>query len=203
MCFFYSPCSKKYFPQSPEDATRNYQREIYYTTLAGRLGKPNPHLKEFAVASREIRPYGKIIKRWNLLEKSPVVTDEKQYVFNQAFEIKDIPGTAVLVLNSDVGELMCEACKKSNAKCDHVAIDDQGNLKNFHSYTKAKLVNFSFTEKNGKSKDIRIFRVDTGEELKLANERYSISIDPGSAKILFIGTPENAARIHQWYKPLR
>ncbi len=199
MCFMYVPCSKKYCPNSPEDSVRNYRREIFSMNLADRSNKPTPYLDEFAEAGREIRSYGKIIKRWTQSPEPLVVTNAKKYIFNKAFDVEGIPGKAILILNSDVGTLLCDRCKTKKNQCDHMYIDQQGKIKYFHPFAGPQKVTFSFLKNKAPAKGTGVFCVDSGLELKPNGDLYEITIKPGAGKILFVGTSENAAGIHKLY----
>jgi len=201
MCFSYDPYSRKYNPDSPLDAVQNYRTERFYVDLAVRPGTPNQHFEEFAETVGEVRSYDNILPCLTIRSTTPLEREIGHDLFARAFEIEGFDGEVLIVHNANVGYLLCPECKgQSLQSCEHVFIDDHGELKYFVPQTKSNTANLTLAKSAG---NISIFDIATGEPLQRNGRAYLTDIQPGGAKLLYVGTRETANAIHRLYLPER
>jgi len=76
---------------------------------------------------------------------------------------------------------------------DIARIDDEGNLLDFVPETKPRDIEFSpsYMEPH-----FKVIDLESGKELQKLNDGYSIFINPGSGKFLFIGHENEAKKLH-------
>jgi hypothetical protein len=157
-------------------------------TLAGRPGKPNPQLAEFKDASREIRKYERIITQMNKLPTSPIMTNSQKRFYNCAFSIPKINGKVIVIHNGNVGIGPANNAYVYKETAD-VKIDDDGNLLGYKAFDKPMKARFEITEL---SENGGIYDLESGEQIENTDGAYSVEIMPGSGKLLFVGTEEEA-----------
>ncbi|MDD5599844.1 MAG: hypothetical protein PHV82_18015, partial [Victivallaceae bacterium] len=186
-CWSYSPPSKEEAQFTFKSTAETDKREIFYMTLAGRAGIPNPQLAEFNEAGKEIRPYENIITEMSKLPQSPVVTGTKQFIFNEAFSLPAFKGKIVVLHNANVGTWPRE-----------LKVDDVGNLIGYEAYTQPAIVEFTIAnnEETGKA----VYDILTGKEIVKNEGKYQVPIMPGSGRLIYIGSAAEAELLHKRVK---
>lgn len=195
-CWSYTPPTEKILDT---DITKSAMQQpapkaVTWLTLAGRPGMTNPQLEEFSEAAKEIRPYERIITKMTKLPKSPIKTKEK-YTYNNAFSFPGLEGKVVVVQNSNVGTWPHNS-RYFFKDSDEIYIDDKGNLVGYVPYKNPLDVHISFRDADV-AKRTRIFDIETGKELLKNNGEYKVAVLPGSGKLIFIGSSEEADKLHK------
>lgn len=189
--------------------------ELHLWTLAGHPGKPNPQLAEFGQANREIRAYERIITRMTKLRASPIQSAQPG-IYHNGFSIPGIQGQVVVLHNANVGSWPPDSgreFKDSDVVADRnlvgswrqfkdddpIYIDDDGNLIGYVPL-KAPL-KFQFSLKNDVPGNQKVFDLRTGQEITKQGAGYDLSIEPGSGRLVFIGSQAEAQKLQQWVTP--
>lgn len=164
---------------------------LIFSTLAGRPGNPNPQLKAYAQATKEIMPYSKIIMDMDKLKGSPLYTETKN-MFMRAYRYRGIDGYVVVVYNNSIGT--CPGNKNIYQTANTtLKIDEQANIVGFITEKKSREV---IMQKTLPLKDYNLFDLSSGEKILPTGNKYKQEIMPGSGKLLFVGTTENANKLH-------
>lgn len=203
LCWSYSPPMKDSATLSVKDeviaklkTSTKTKIESNYYTLAGRIGKPNPQLAEFAEASHEIRKYENIITQMSKLPDSPVITNKKSNIHNRAFSFPGCRGKIVVIHNANVGTWPYNN-KYFFDKDDNVKIDSEGNLMGYAPYNKP--LEISFTTQRDDTQ-LAIYNLANGEKIIKGNGVYQISIMPGSGQFIYIGYSDEFASLRKLVK---
>ena len=185
--------SKKRLEQTSYEASAfgPPKRESGFYTLAGRPNMPNPQFKAYAEAAKEIMPYSKIIMNMDKLKGSPLCTRTKN-MFMRAYRYRGIDGYVVVAYNNYVGTCPDNKNIYLTAKTT-LKLDDQANIIGFTTETKAREI---VMQQTTSLKDYSVFDISTGKKLSPVNGAYKQKILPGSGKLLFVGTAENANKLH-------
>lgn len=200
MCFMYNPHSKKYYSESPLDAVMTYRAERYYVDLGGRPDRPNPHFDEFADTVRQVRAYDNILSKLTILSQSPLEHISGDNIYVRAFSMREVDGTVLIVHNANVGHILCPECESQSLEsCRHVFINDHGELRYFKAKTTPDKAELQFPPMNART---RVFDIASGQALDRIGRSWSIEIDPGGAKLLYIGDTDSARMVHSLYKPI-
>jgi len=170
------------------------QKGVTWWTLAGRPGMSNPQLEEFGETAKEIRTYERIITKMTKLPKSPIKTKE-QYTHNKAFSLPGLKGKVIVLQNSNVGTWPHNS-RYSFKTTDKIYIDDEGNMVGYIPYKKPLDVHFSFIDMN-MGMQTGVFDIKSGKELLKERGEYKMAVLPGSGKLIFIGSSEEADMLHQ------
>ncbi len=169
---------------------------VCWYTLAGRPGMNNPQLNEFREASQEIVRYERIIAAMTRLESCPLSTQEPR-TFCRAFSLPGLDGKVVVVQNGNVGKWPA-ASRHFFKENDPISIDDDGNLSGYVPRKEPMLVSVKFDKPKNRTS---VFDIITGEEIpgigSLGEESYSLRLLPGSGTLLFLGSKEEARKIHE------
>jgi hypothetical protein len=201
MAFSYSPYSKSYNPDSPIDAIINYphRTERFSTDLGGRPDVKNVHFDEYAQTVKKVRSFDKIIPHLSIQAQSPIVGEPGFDIIARAFRMDGFDGQVMIVHNANVGSILCPDCKIAGQKsCEHVFIDDFGDLKYFTPQTSTNSATLKLNPELSKA---AIYDVSTGKPLKRSTEGFVLDIGPGDAAILYVGNAADARRISQLYIP--
>ena len=174
------------------EAANSQKKENIVTTLW-----PNPFIpdsealiKEFAQASKELRPFSKIIVKMRKLESSPVIINTEN-VFNRAFKYPEMKGWIVVATNFNVGTWPLNN-KRSFHPGDKVYIDKYGRLKGYVPYTKPQKIKFELLDIVGSPE---VIDLGTGKTIKKDNGYYVCDIMPGSGVFLYIGSQSEANKL--------
>lgn len=199
MCFSYDPYSRKYDPDSPRDAVENYRSERFYVDLAGRPGRPNEHFDEYSKTIGTVRSYEQILSNLTIQSTTPLEGSPGDNLFAQAFLMEGFDGQVLIVHNANVGKILCAECRKKGlTSCEHVAIDDHGELKDFIPQQRPNVAELKLkSEMTG----VGLWDIATGKMLSRKRSSWMISIDPGDGKLLYLGDAASAAKIHRLYRP--
>ena len=188
--------------------------EVQYWTLAGRPGKPNLQLGEFADANREIRPYGRIIAQMTKLPASPIQCSQSG-VYHNGFSVPGIQGQIVVLHNANVGIWPPDSGRQFKSSDlsdlgddrnlrgswqqfkddDQVFIDDDGNLVGYVPFKNALKVQFSLQD--GMPAGNEVFDVLSGKKIAHRKTGFETSIKPGSGTLVFVGSSQEAQKLHQ------
>lgn len=196
-CWSYTPPTEKILDT---DITKSAMQQpapkaVTWFTLAGRPGMTNPQLEEFGQAASDIRAYERIITRMSKLPESPLEIKEK-YVYNNAFSLPGFEGKVIVIQNSNVGSWPEKNGDRAFKEDDQVYIDDEGNLVGYVPYTQPLDVHVSFrATKMGEP--AKIFDIMSGKELTGEKGQYEVSIMPGSGRLVFVGSCEEADKLHK------
>ena len=203
MAFSYSPYSKSYNPDSPLDAIINYSHrtERFSMDLGGRPDVANVHLEEYAQAVKKVRSFDGILPYLTIQEQSPLVGEPGFDIIARAFKMDGFEGQVLIVHNANVGTILCPDCKAAEKKsCEHVFIDDLGDLKYYTAQTTANTATLKLgAEWTTKA----IYDVSTGRQLKKSTGGFVVDIGPGDAAILYVGNAADAKKISHLYVPDR
>lgn len=192
-CWHYAPNTKEDCDLTFEKASSMTNKtELPFITLAGRSGISNPQFEEFAEAGREINKFSRIIAIMLKKASSPAITNEKERIFNRAFNISKIPGTILVIHNGNTG------IWPSNSKYffgdeDDIRIDDEGNMMGYIPFKDPMKV--SFTVPGEVVKEL-VCDLASGKVINAEDGKYSTDILPGSGTLIYIGTKENAQRVN-------
>jgi hypothetical protein len=165
--------------------------ELGFCTLAGRPNIPNPQFNAYAEAAKEIMPYSKIIINMDKLKGSPLCTKTKD-MFMRAYRYRGIDGYVVVVYNNHVGTCPGNKNIYLNAKTT-LKLDDQANIVGFIPEINSREVVMRQTLS---LKGYSIFDIAAGKKISPVNGAYKQKILPGSGKLFFVGTIENANKLH-------
>lgn len=196
LCWHYAPPTKYLLETNIEKIAieDKPQKAVAWWTLAGRPGMPNSQLEEFSEAAQEIRSYERIITRMIKLAESPIKTKE-QYTYNNAFSLPELKGKVIVLQNSNVGTWPHNS-RYSFKATDQIYIDDEGNLVGYIPYKEPLDVHFSFSDTN-LDMQTGVYDIKSGKELLKEAGEYKVAILPGSGKLIFIGSSEDADILHQ------
>ncbi len=189
-CWLYQPPAKEVLDLNVRKVALSNKGDICLWTLAGRPGKPNPQLEEFAQVSQEIQQYEEIITQMHKLPASPVVCGTKEH-FNRAFSFPGVYGKIIVLHNANVGTWPHNSRYffKDN---DQIFIDDDGNLVGYQGFTEPMESVFQITEMRA---DDRAYDLATGVEITAEEGNYSVFVAPGSGRLLFIGSEEESRKL--------
>ncbi|OGV55883.1 MAG: hypothetical protein A2017_03730 [Lentisphaerae bacterium GWF2_44_16] len=174
---------------------------IPWWSLAGRPGIQNTQLAELAEASREIRTYEKIITKMSKIPELTVKTETK-YTFGQAFHVPTYPGVVLVLHNANVGTWP-ENSRYFFRETDKIYISDQGELMGYVPNKEPLPVVFTCPEEitRAAGKVEGMFDLKSGNEIVSADGKYTVNIKPGSGTLLFLGTREQVAKLHELVTP--
>lgn len=199
MCFSYDPYSRKYNPDSPRDAVEHYRTERFYVDLAGRPDRPNEHFAEYAQTVKSVRSYEHILSRLTIQPDSPLDGTLGDNFHARAFAINGFDGRVLIVHNANVGKILCADCRsKSLESCQHVVIDDHGELSDF---IPQQTPNMSALKLRPEMKNVGLWDISTGKMLPRKGSTWMISINPGDGRLVYVGDAGSAKEIHRIYRP--
>lgn len=200
MCFMYNPYSKKYYSDSPLDAVMNYRSERFHVDLAGRPGRPNDHFDEYARTVKSVRSYEHILSNLTIQSDTPLDGTPGDNIHARAFAINGFDGRILIVHNANVGRILCADCRvKSLESCQHVAIDDHGELSDFIPQLKPDMAKLKLRPE---MKNVGLWDVAGGKMLSRNGSTWMMSINPGDGKLVYLGDAASAGKIHRMYQPL-
>ncbi len=192
LCWSYNPMPKELAGTNLETVARQVwvqkrktkpYTDFGYYSLAGRPGKPNPQLAEFAVVAKEIRKFESLIMRMNKLPQSPVTTETKKKDFNRAFAIPGYNGKVIVLHNADIGTWPYDSKYFFDAK-ETISIDEEGQFSGYIPHTKPRTVRFKVQLQPGE----KVFSfVDKAELTTAADKLYAVTVLPGSGTFIFVG----------------
>ncbi len=163
-------------------------------SLAGREDGSSPELEELSVASREVRSYENILMAMRKTAECPASSRDPHLSIG-AFTIPGLAGRLLLLVNSDIGTWPCQG-HEPFLEDDPVRVDDEGNLDGFVPFVKAREVHFSMTEASA------IHDLKTSATIHPSVDNiWTVSIEPGSAALLFVGSDEEAERLRMSCSP--
>jgi hypothetical protein len=199
MCFSYDPYSKKYNPDSPRDAVERFRTERFFVDLAGRPGRVNDHFDEYAQTVKSVRSYEHILSNLTIQSDTPLDGPPGDNIHARSFSMNGFEGRVLIVHNANVGRILCADCRaRSLESCQHVVIDDHGELKDFIPQTKPDLAALKLQPQ---IKNAGLWDVSTGKRLVRNGSTWMIPINPGDAKLVYLGDESSAEKIHQLYRP--
>jgi len=199
MAFSYSPYSKSYNPASPLDAIINYSHrtERFSMDLGGRPGVPDDHFNEFAATVKEVRCYDRILPNLTIQSSTPLKGEPGDDIFARVFKMDGFNGQVLIVHNANVGYILCPDCKAAGKKsCEHVFIDDNGDLKHFNPQKKTNLATLTLSDMTPQT---AIYDVATGKALPRKGGSFVTEIEPGGAAVLYVGDRDSATKLHELY----
>jgi hypothetical protein len=166
--------------------------ELYWWSLAGRPGMGHAELDELASAVKEIRSYERIINKMYRLAYCPIQT-QGNYAYANGFWLYGFTGTILVIQNSQVGTWPYSS-KYSFSSNDQIFINDDGTFRDYTPLTTPRSIHFSFND----SSRPRVFDIASSNEITYDSVlKYTVDVDPGSGKLLFAGSQEEADRLHQ------
>jgi len=152
---------------------------------------PNPQFKAYAKAAKEIMPYSKIIMNMVKLKGSPLFTKTKN-MYIRAYRHNTVDGYIILVYNNHIGSWPENKDIYLSADTT-LKLDNYGNIIGFIPETKQREVSMC---KVLPLKDHGVFDIDTAKEIAPQSGVYKQMIMPGTCKLLFVGSAENAKKLH-------
>jgi len=166
---------------------------VTWTTLAGvHAGAANPQFDEFAEAAREIRPYENIITRmWRTGET--LIQSEQKNVYCNSFALPEFQGRVVVIYNANIGAWPGGSAPFFKDS-DDVRIDNEGNLEGYQAFTKPMDIAFKLKEEKTPT---GIFDLKSGKQLQPQKSIFTVPIMPGSGTLLFLGSDNEAKKLHQ------
>ena len=170
-------------------------KEFGWWTLAGRPGLPNRHLTELGEAAREIRAYENIIVRMTKIQELAVKTTPHN-TSGQAFHIPTRPGVVLVLHNANVGTWP-ENSRYFFRETDQIFINDEGDLMGYTPYRQPRDVTFNCTEELSAAAGTieGVFDLATGEEVVAVDGTYRVPVGPGSGRLVYLGTREQASQL--------
>ncbi len=200
-CWSYTPPDKATLAQTFRSSALSDRSEISLWTLAGRPGRPNPQLEEFAAAGREIRRFERIITRMCKLPASPVSTNEKKGFFCRAFSFPGLRGSVVVLHNANVGTWPGNS-RRMFKDSDPIRIDENGNLVGYKPFTKPMPVELSLVPQPAgpATSASGIFALASEDTVRQSGEKYSVLVAPGSGTMVFVGTASEAEQLRRLVK---
>jgi len=125
------------------------------------------------------------------LKGSPLYTDTKN-MFMRAYRYRGIDGYVVVVYNNFIGT--CPGNKNIyNTTDTTLKIDDQANIIDFITEKESREV---IMQKTLPLKGYNLFDLLSGKEISPTGNKYKQKIMPGSGKLFFVGTAENANKLN-------
>ena len=189
LVWHYEPYGKTERQPDFEAAAASGAHEIQYITLAGRPGMANPQLTELGDAIGEIRQYERIITQMTKLPTASLTTEAK-HVHCKAFSFPGLSGEIVVVHNANIGTWPGES-RRMFKDDDPIKIDDEGNLVGYTSFTEAMDAKLLRTDEDGEN---GVYDLKTGKEI-VAKEGYHVDVLPGSGRLLYVGTLDEAKKL--------
>lgn len=149
--------------------------------LGGRPDLTNVHLED-AQTVRKVRSFDRIIPYTHHSGAESGCRRSGVRRHSRAFKMDGFEGQVLIVHNANVGSMLCPDCKAAGQKsCEHVFIDDFGDLKYFTPQT---MGNTATLKLGTELKNAAIYDVSTGKRLKQNTSGFFLDIGPGDAAIL-------------------
>jgi hypothetical protein len=167
------------------------KQEAGFCTIAGRPGMPNPQFKAYAEVAKEIMPYSKIIMNMVKLKGSPLFTKTKN-MFIRAYRHKVIDGYIVLVYNNHIGTWPENKNIYLSANTT-LKLDNQGSIIDFIPEVNSRDV---IMRKVLPLEGYSVFDISKNKEIFPTGGDYEQKVMPGTCKLLFVGTAENANKLY-------